>query len=396
MIATLDLSIVMPCLNEARTLESCISKAHQSLKELGLSGEIVIADNGSTDGSIEIAKKAGARIVNVTEKGYGHALRAGIEASQGRWIIMGDADDSYDFSKLTDFTKKLEQGYDLVMGCRLPSGGGTILPGAMPWKHRWIGNPVLSNLGRLFFHCPIHDFHCGLRGFQKDAYARMDLRTTGMELASEMVVKATLAQMRICEVPITLHKDGRLRPPHLRSWRDGWRHLRFMLLYSPRWLFLIPGITASAVGAIFVTALSFGSIHLGKIVLDVGSMAIAGMLLLVGVQLGSFALYSKVFAVAEGLLPQDTALNRWFGIFTLERGLLAGGATLLAGFLLFLNAWAAWKNVGYGALAYDENLRRLLPAVILITLGVQVVFSSFFMSVLGLKTSGRTPPALPK
>ena len=238
----LALSILMPCLNEAETLAVCVRKAKASLTQSGLRGEVIVADNGSSDGSVQIAEELGARVVHVPEKGYGNALRAGIEAAQGKWIIMGDADDSYDFSDLDRFVEKLQQGYHLVMGCRLPSGGGTIMVGAMPWKHRWLGNPVLSWVGRLFFKCPVHDFHCGLRGFSREAYEQMDLRTTGMEFASEMVIKATVKSLRITEVPITLFKDGRSRPPHLRSWRDGWRHLRFMLLFSPTWLFLVPGV----------------------------------------------------------------------------------------------------------------------------------------------------------
>ena len=237
-----ELSIVMPCLNEAETLAVCIRKALKSFSDCNIAGEVVIADNGSTDGSQEIAIREGARVVPVAQKGYGNALRGGIEAAAGKWIIMGDADDSYDFSNIKPFVEKLREGYELVMGCRLPSGGGTVMPGAMPWKHRWIGNPALTFIGRLLFKCPAHDFHCGLRAFTKEGFNRIDLRTTGMELASEFVIKSTLKGLRFTEVPITLYPDGRSRAPHLRSWRDGWRHLRFMLLFSPRWLFLIPGI----------------------------------------------------------------------------------------------------------------------------------------------------------
>jgi glycosyltransferase involved in cell wall biosynthesis len=227
---SLELTILMPCLNEAETIAQCIAKAKVGLTRAGVPGEILIADNGSTDGSQAIAEKLGARVVTVKEKGYGNALRGGIAAAGGKWIIMGDADDSYDFSEADRFVKKFQEGYDVVMGCRLPSGGGTIMPGAMPWKNRWLGNPVLTSIGRLFFRCPARDFHCGLRGFTKVAYAAMELQTTGMEFASEMVIKATLKKFKITEVPITLHKDGRSRPPHLKPWRDGWRHLRFMLI----------------------------------------------------------------------------------------------------------------------------------------------------------------------
>ena len=246
----IELTVVMPCLNEAETVARCIDKAKLGFEKAGLAGEIIVADNGSTDGSQRIAGEHGARVVAVAEKGYGSALRGGIEAANGCYLIMGDADDSYDFSESGKFVAKLREGYDLVMGCRLPSGGGTIAPGAMPWKNRYLGNPVLSFLGRLFFRTPVRDFHCGLRAFSREAYARISPSTTGMEFASEMVMKASIEKLRIAEVPITLHKDGRSRPPHLRPWRDGWRHLRFMLIYSPRWLFLFPGLALAAGGAL--------------------------------------------------------------------------------------------------------------------------------------------------
>jgi glycosyltransferase involved in cell wall biosynthesis len=392
--ATLDLTLLMPCLNEAETLTRCIEKAQGSLAALGLSGEVLIADNGSTDGSIALAEKLGARVVPIAEKGYGSALRGGIATARGRWIIMGDADDSYDFSAIAPFVEKLREGRDLVMGCRMPRGGGTLLPGAMPWKHRWIGNPALSFIGRLFFKCPVQDVHCGLRGFSADACRRMKLRTTGMEFASEMVIKATLLGMRIAEVPITLHKDGRSRPPHLRSWRDGWRHLRFMLLYSPRWLFLAPGLALAAIGLVGMLLLSSSTFRVGAIVLDAGALAMFSMALLVGCQLVAFAWFTKVFATSEGLLPQDASFARWFRLLNLEKGIALGGLVFGSGVLLFLRAWMIWRQADYGPLAYSENLRRLIPSATLITLGVQIVFSSFFMSVLGLKTSGRTPPTL--
>src|SRR5580698_7768629 len=264
MSAPVDLTILMPCLNEAETIAQCIEKAGRGIERAGVPGEILIADNGSTDGSQAIAERLGARVVPVKEKGYGNALRGGIAAAKGKWILMGDADDSYDFSEADRFVKKFQEGYEQVMGCRLPSGGGTILPGAMPWKNRWIGNPILSFIGRLFFKCPAHDFHCGLRGYTRDAFEAMDLQTTGMEFASEMVIKSTLKKMRITEVPVTLKKDGRSRPPHLKPWRDGWRHLRFMLLFSPRWLFLIPGILLFGLGVGISSVLSFTDFQLGE------------------------------------------------------------------------------------------------------------------------------------
>jgi len=390
-----DLTILMPCLNEAETLAVCIEKAQLGLQRAGVSGEVLIADNGSTDGSQAIAEKAGARVVSVKEKGYGSALRGGVAAAQGKWIIMGDADDSYDFSKLEGFVQKFREGYDLVMGCRLPSGGGSIAPGAMPWKNRWIGNPSLSFIGRLFFKCPARDFHCGLRGFTKAAYDKMDLQTSGMEFASEMVMKATLKSLKITEVPITLHPDGRSRPPHLKPWRDGWRHLRFMLLYSPRWLFLAPGLFLMLVGGGLAAVLSFGNIHAGNIQFDVGTLAVTCMAVIVGLQLVAFAFFTKVFAIAEGLLPQDPQFSKVFKIFTLEKGILAGLAVLIFGGALLVFALHRWGSAHYGILDASENLRRLLPAVTLIVTGIQMVFSSFFLSMLGLKTASRRPPALP-
>lgn len=389
----MEVSIVMPCLNEAETIARCIEKARTGLERAGVRGEILIADNGSTDGSQAIATKLGARVVPVPEKGYGSALRGGIAAAFGKFIIMGDADDSYDFSRIEGFVQKYREGYDLVMGCRLPRGGGTVMPGAMPWKNRWLGNPVLSFIGRLFFHCPAQDFHCGLRGFTKAGYEKMELKTTGMEFASEMVIKATFKSLRITEVPITLHKDGRSRPPHLKPWRDGWRHLRFMLIYSPRWLFLVPGLVLALVGLLVVGALAWaGHIMVGRVVFDVGTMAVASMAVIVGFQLTAFAFFTKVFAIAEGLLPEDQKFTRVFRVFTLEKGIVFGLAVLLAGLALLGGAIWAWRQAHYGQLDYGENLRRLVPAVTLIVLGVQTVFSSFFMSVLGLKTATRKPP----
>src|SRR5208283_2860256 len=390
-----ELSIVMPCLNEAETLAQCIEKARLGIQRSDVRGEIIVADNGSTDGSQAIAEKLGARVVPVKEKGYGSALCGGIRAAAGPWILMGDADDSYDFSEITGFVKKFQEGFELVMGCRLPMGGGTIMPGAMPWKNRWIGNPVLSFIGQLFFKCPARDFHCGLRGFTRAAFEKMDLQTTGMEFASEMVIKATLKRLKITEVPITLHKDGRSRPPHLKPWRDGWRHLRFMLLYSPRWLFLVPGLLLSVLGIAVSAALSGKTFHLGAVVFNVGTLAVACMTVIIGFQLVAFAFYTKVFAIAEGLLPDDPKLTRVFKVFTLEKGILLGLAILLAGIILLVRALWIWRQADYGLLPPEDNLRRLIPAVTLIVLGIQSIFSSFFMSVLGLKTVSRRPPMPP-
>jgi glycosyltransferase involved in cell wall biosynthesis len=391
---TVELTIVMPCLNEAETLPACIQKAQRGLESERITGEVVIADNGSTDGSIEIAQSKGARVVRVPAKGYGSALRGGIAAARGKWIIMGDADDSYDFQEIGRFVEKLREGNEFVMGCRLPSGGGTIMPGAMPWKNRWIGTPALSLIGRVLFNCPTQDFNCGLRGFSKEAFDAMEVQTTGMEFASELIIKSTLRKLRIAEVPITLHKDGRSRPPHLRPWRDGWRHLRFMLLFSPRWLFLIPGLILALIGVLGTAALMDTDIRIGSVLFNVGTLAMACMSLIVGFQLITFAFFTKVFAIAEGLLPDDPRLSRVFRKVTLEKGVIAGSALLLAGFAILVRALWIWRGANYGILSSaEDNLRQIIPASTLIVLGIQTVFSSFFISALGLKTSSRRPPA---
>lgn len=379
----------MPCLNEAATLATCIGKAFAGIRDAGIHGEVIVADNGSTDGSAQIALREGARVVAIERKGYGNALRGGIHAAAGQWILMGDADDSYDFSDIKAFVAKLRQGHELVMGCRMPAGGGTVMAGAMPWKHRWIGNPILTFIGRLFFKCPAHDFHCGMRAFTKDGYQRMDLRTVGMEFASEMVIKGTLAGLRIAEVPIILHPDGRSRAPHLRSWRDGWRHLRFMLLFSPRWLFLIPGVGISLVGSAGVGLLTFDRMIFGKVVLDVGTMMVSSMLLLVGTQLLWLAVFTRDFAVAEGLLRPNHRLQKVLKAFSLEWGLLIGLLLGIAGMTLLGRAFIDWQQAGFQGLAYGTNLRRIIPASTLIMLGIQFLFGSFFLGVLGLKTVDR-------
>jgi hypothetical protein len=388
----MDLSILMPCLNEAETVATCVRKARLGLERAGVRGEVLIADNGSTDGSVAIAEKAGARVVAVKEKGYGSALRGGVEAARGKWVIMGDADDSYDFSQIEAFLEKFREGYDLVMGCRLPSGGGTIAPGAMPWKNRWIGNPSLSFIGRLLFKCPARDFHCGLRGFTREAYDKMELITAGMEFASEMVIKATLKSLRITEVPITLHPDGRSRPPHLKPWRDGWRHLRFMLIYSPRWLFLMPGLGLAILGLVSGAALAVRPLQVGGIAFDTGTLAVASLFVIIGEQLVAFALFTKVFAISEGLLPQDAKFLNIFRYFSLEKGIVLGLLLLLLGLGLLGHAFWIWKEARFGNLPFGENLRRLIPAVTLIALGIQTIFSSFFLSILGLRTASRHPP----
>lgn len=381
----LELTILMPCLDEADTLATCIQKGLKSLADSGLRGEVLIADNGSTDGSIEIAKNLGARVVNIPRKGYGNALRGGIEAARGRWIIMGDSDDSYDFSALGPFVEKFRQGFELVMGCRMPYGGGTILPGAMPWKHRWIGNPALSFIGRLFFNCPVTDFHCGLRGVTREGFAKMQLKTSGMEFASEMVIKATLRGLKIAEVPITLHRDGRSHPPHLRSWRDGWRHLRFMLLFSPRWLFLWPGLFLLLIGLALFVPLSIGPVQIGRVQFNTNTLLVAGMMVIVGFQVLFFGFFTKLYCVARGLLPESKRFTSLAGVFSLERG-IAGGLIIFAVGLGFLTAAVLkWKAADFGRLDYAESLRLVIPAVTCLTLSVQTIFSSFFLSILDLK-----------
>ena len=377
-----ELSIVMPCLNEAETLGICIGKAQKALKALNVAGEVVIADNGSTDGSPEIAAGLDARVIHVAEKGYGSALLGGIKAARGRWIIMGDADDSYDFANIAPFLDKLRDGYDLVMGNRFKGG---IEPKAMPPLHRYLGNPVLTGIGRLFFSSPCGDFHCGLRGFNKTAIQHLDLRTRGMEFASEMVVKASLHGLRIAEVPTTLSVDGRNRPPHLRSWRDGWRHLRFLLLYSPRWLFLYPGLFLMFAGAAVSGWLLVGPRVVDGITLDVHTFLYAAMAIIIGYQTVIFAVFTKVFAITEGLLPEDPRLATLFRYIKLETGILAGALFLIGGLGLSLYALSFWSATDFGPLDPTRTLRLVIPAITLIALGLQTVLSSFFLSILGLE-----------
>ncbi|HEV3003434.1 MAG TPA: glycosyltransferase family 2 protein [Pirellulales bacterium] len=378
----IEVTIVMPCLNEAETLERCIVKAQRAIRRHQLRAEVVIADNGSSDGSQAIAQRLGARVVPVPQKGYGNALRGGIEAARGKYVIMGDSDDSYDFSAIYPFVERLRGGCDLVMGNRFQGG---IMPGAMPWKHRWIGNPVLTGIGRLFFHCPAGDFHCGLRGFSKEAFNRMELQTGGMEFASEMVIKSTLKGLRIAEVPTTLHKDGRSRPPHLRSWRDGWRHLRFMLLFSPRWMFLLPGFVCMLTGLIVSLALVAGPLEIAGVAFGVHTLLVAGFLSILGHQLLVFGLFTKKYAIVEGFHPPKRLLSmlpRWVN---LELGVVAGlGLTLLGLGVLGAATWS-WHGAGLGSLDPNVTMRSVIPAVVLLTLGIQTVFASFFLGIMSLR-----------
>ena len=376
----------MPCLNEAETLAACIRKALSAIDKHDLAAEIIVADNGSTDGSQAVAEKLGARVVEVARKGYGSALIGGIEAARGRFVIMGDADDSYDFSAIGPLVDQLRQGYDLVMGNRF-SGG--IAAGAMVWSHRWVGNPVLTFISRVFFRTPVGDMHCGLRGFRKDAIDKLHLRATGMEFASEMVIKASLRRLKIAEVPVTLSPDGRSRPPHLRTWRDGWRHLRFMLLFSPRWLFLYPGLALFSSGAVVGALLETGPKQIGPATFDIHTLLLAAFSCLIGYQLVVFAVFTKVFAMQQGFHPPNPGYTEMFRYMKLETGLAIGGLMLLAGVAGAVVAVWSWGAVGFGALDPRVTMREVIPAALLLTLGVQTIFASFFLSILGIDEADR-------
>ena len=382
---SVEVSIVMPCLNEADTLLICIEKAQKALSGAGIAGEIIVADNGSTDNSAVIAAAKGARVVHVEAKGYGNALIGGIAAARGKFVIMGDADDSYDFLEIPKFVRKLREGVDLVQGCRLPSGGGRIMPGAMPFSHRWFGNPVLSILVRGMFSSKFHDVYCGMRGFRKDFYDRLDQRCTGMEFATEMIIKAGLHQAKIAEIPITLWPDGRKsHPPHLRTFRDGWRTLRFYLTYSPRWLFLYPGLAAVLLGCLgYVIALPGFTVR--GVTFDAHTLLFASLAILLGQQSILFALFSKVFAIGEGLLTEDPRLNRFLRKANLEKGLLVGAGTLIAGACLLLVAINQWRVHDFGSLSYAQTMRWVIPGMTLTMLGFQTVLGSFFFTILSMR-----------
>ncbi len=376
----IELSIVMPCLNEAETLAICITKANNWLQQNHVIGEVVIGDNGSTDGSQKIATDLGARVINVPSKGYGSALMGAIEASYGKYVIMGDSDDSYDFGNLTLFIQELRNGFDLVMGNRFKGG---VAKGAMPFLHRYLGNPVLSFIGRLFFGSKARDFHCGLRGFRQDIVSVLNLRTTGMEFASEMVVKATIFNLKITEVATTLSPDGRSRPPHLRTWRDGWRHLRFLLIYSPRWLFLIPGIFLMLLGFILSLLIIQKPFNIiGSIQLDTNTLLYAGAFIIVGFQAFIFGIFTRAYAVQVGFLPQNDQLIKWLEIINLEKGLIAGLVVFFAGLFGTIQSLTLWNEVHFGRLDYPSILRIVIPSVVAIILGLQILLSSFFISVL--------------
>jgi glycosyltransferase involved in cell wall biosynthesis len=377
----LTVTILMPCLNEAETLAFCVRQAVAALRDNNITGEVIVADNGSTDGSQQIATDEGARVVNVPVRGYGAALLAGIEAARGKYVLMADADASYHFEHLPRFLPKLEEGYDLVMGNRF---SGTIEPGAMPPLHRYLGNPVLSSIGRIFFSIPVRDFHCGLRAFRRDPILALQLRTTGMEFASEMVVKSSLAGLRMTEVPTTLSPDGRSRAPHLRSWRDGWRHLRFLLLFSPRWLFLIPGVVTFFIGVILSLWLIPGPQTVGRWTFDVDTLTYSLGLVLIGAHISVFAVSARVFGTQEGFLPPNPKFERIFKYINLEVGLLFGCALLLVGLGILGYAIQVWHSAGFGDLSPQRMLRLTLPSATCFMLGVEAIFGSFFLSLLGM------------
>jgi len=380
-----ELSVVMPCLNEADTLATCIDKATRAMREHDVAGEVVVADNGSTDESCAIAERHGARLVHVTERGYGSALMHGIASSRGRFVIMGDADDSYDFLEIPKFLDKLREGHELVQGCRLPAGGGRVLPGAMPVLHRVWGNPMFSFLVRRMFDAPIHDVYCGLRGFTRELYERLDMRCTGMEFATEMIIKSSLSRERIAEVPITLHPDGRKsHAPHLRTFRDGWRTLRFFLMYSPKWLFWFPGLTLIILGMIGY-ALALPGLTIFGATLDAHTLLFASLAILVGYQAVQFAILAMAFAVNERLLPLSARVERFFRTFTLERGLTLGAVSVIAGVGLLVAAINRWRLTDFGAMDYARTMRLVIPGVTAVAIGVQTLLSSFFCSVLELK-----------
>ena len=376
---TIELTILMPCLNEAETLATCVEKAQGFLERTGIDGEVLISDNGSTDGSQAIAEGLGARVTPATRRGYGAALINGIETARGRYVIMGDADDSYDFTSLDPFVERLRDGADLVMGNRFKGG---IAAGAMPPLHKYLGNPVLSRIGQLFFRPNIGDFHCGLRGFNRARIQELDLQTTGMEFASEMVVKASLDRYRIDEVPTTLKKDGRSRPPHLRSWHDGWRHLRFLLLFAPRWLFVYPGLVAFFLGALTVAVLAFGGVRIAGIGFDVTTMVYASALCVLGYQSLMFFWLTKLYATQEGFLPTSPRYRSIVAKWSAERGLLAGGALFLLGVIVGIVQVVRWGSMDFGAQDAADAVRIAIPSSLGIILGFQTIMMSFFSGVL--------------
>jgi hypothetical protein len=382
--AAYELTIILPCLNEAETLVACIRKARGSLDQLGLVGEILIADNGSDDGSQDLARSEGARVVDVPRRGYGAALRGGIEAARGRFVLMADADDSYALDDIGQFIEALRSGADVVMGNRFEGG---IEPGAMPFMHRHLGNPVLSMLGRLFFHIPVGDLHCGMRAFRRDRIRELGMRTDGMEFASEMVVRASLNGLDIVEVPTTLRTDGRSRPPHLRTWHDGWRHLRFLLAFSPRWLLLYPALTVFGFGLLGLIWLCFGPREIAGVTFSVQTMLACATAVIVGLQAAGLAVVARSYATHLNLLPSSPRIERALERLTLERGLIAGGILLIAGIVAFVAALAHWGSTGFGQLDVLTTMRLPIIGMVLIVAGMQSIMVSFTMSLTQIGTT---------
>jgi glycosyltransferase involved in cell wall biosynthesis len=380
-----EVSVVMPCLNESDTLAICIRKAQLVFSQQEIDGEIIVADNGSTDGCQQIAQELGARLVPVAAKGYGSALIGGIRAARGKYVVMGDADDSYDWLELPKFIEKLRLGYELVQGCRLEVGGGRVLPGAMPLLHRRLGNPMFSRMARSWFKAPVSDVYCGFRGFSKEFWLELGQSAGGMEFATEMIIKASLRGSKIAEVPITLHPDGRhTHPPHLRTFRDGWRTLRFFLMYSPRWLFVVPGALLVALGIVGY-ALALPGVKLGGATLDAHTLLFASLAILCGYQAILFAVFTKTFGIAERLVPADQRWMRFYRLINLERGLGIAALALLGGLALLGLAISQWASVDFGRLNYSDTMRLVIPGATLVALGWQTILSSFFVSILGMR-----------
>lgn len=382
----IELSVVIPCLNEADTLAICIKKARKAIRDNRISAEIIIADNGSKDGSIQIAEELGAKVVNVPKKGYGNALMGGIEEARGKFIIMGDADDSYDFLEIPKFVEKLRQGFDLVQGCRLPKGGGTVKPGAMPFLHRWWGNPMFTFLGKTWFRASVNDIYCGLRGFTKEHYEFLSQRCTGMEFATEMIIKTSLYKCKVAEVPITLHPDGRKsRTPHLRTFRDGWRTLRFFMLYSPRWLFFIPGFLLIFLG-LLCYVVAFPRMTFGGITFGMHTLLFGNLFIICGYQAILFYILTQTFVIKEKMYPRNKRLEKFSKLVRLERGLIISGLTLLGGLILLGLAVNEWRVLNFGEIEdFRHTMRLVIPGMLLTSLGFESVIFSFFASILRLK-----------
>jgi glycosyltransferase involved in cell wall biosynthesis len=381
-----EVSIVLPCLNEAETIAICINKILTVFSEQNIQGEVVICDNGSTDGSQKIATDLGASVVTVGERGYGAALQGGFAAARGKFLFMGDADDSYDFMELPKFIKPLREGAEFVIGCRLPSGGGNVLPGAMPFLHRWLGTPVLTFVSKLFFSTKIHDINCGMRGIRKEAYKRMKLKSPGMEFASEMVMKSALLQLDTVEVPITLHPDGRTREPHLRTWRDGWRHLRFMLLFSPKWLFVFPGVLLFVVGLLGNIALLGGPMALGDVIFSLNTHIVCAMATILGFQVIGLGAFANRYASAAGLLPENNSSQPILAKIGLDNLALGGAIAVLSGGAVLFWALFQWGDTDFGQLSITSIPHLVIPSVTIIVLGAQSIFTGFVLGLLELRT----------